>query len=211
MIAVDHYTNLNLKYNPFSYLNEEELLQVTEDRIDLESIAQKIQSSDSCLVQFYGKKGRGKSTHLQALHQMYFPDSVFYKLKRKYKPYIAKSDKILIIDSFQLLSLKNRIELLKSQQKIVIAAHTSHEILNFKRRAYNEKISFSKVPLDLAFISNMIDSRIELAKLNTEKPRPKLRTSYVEKLYHQYQDNLRGIQEALYEFFLNPEKENYEL
>lgn len=211
MIAIDHYTKLNLKYNPFSYLNEEELMEVTEDRVNLESIAEKIRSSNSCFVEFCGKKGRGKSTHLQALYHRYFPDAVFHRLKKNQKTHVTTCEGILFIDSFQLLSLKNRVELLKNQRKLIIGAHTSHDFINFKQREFKKKVSFSNIDVDIEFITRMITQRMELARLNPKDPIPKLATSYIQELYKQYQDNLRGLQEALYDFFLNPKKGNYEL
>lgn len=211
MLKLDHYTQLNLRYNPFAYLNDEELLEVTEDRINLEAIADKIDSSDSCLVQFYGKKGRGKSTHLQALHKHYFPEATFYKLQKNGKISIEKTEGILFIDSFQLLSLKNQLELLNSQQKLIIGAHHSCSILNFKQRQYHQKINFSDLKTEINFINEMVNSRMKLARLHPEKPIPKLKNSLLEELHDQYQNNLRGIQESLYEFFLHPKKQHYEL
>ncbi|MFL0085082.1 hypothetical protein, partial [Tenacibaculum maritimum] len=68
MLNDNHYQKLNLKYNPFSFLNKNELLQVTYERLNLERLSKNIILSDSCFVEFYGNKGLGKSTHLQLLY-----------------------------------------------------------------------------------------------------------------------------------------------
>ncbi|MFL0123940.1 hypothetical protein V2590_04570, partial [Tenacibaculum maritimum] len=115
MLNDNHYQKLNLKYNPFSFLNKNELLQVTYERLNLERLSKNIILSDSCFVEFYGNKGLGKSTHLQLLYSKYVKEAKFVLLKKKKKQFIEKTDKILIIDSFQLLTPTNKVYLLNNQ------------------------------------------------------------------------------------------------
>lgn len=209
-LDVNHYAYLNLKYNPFSYLNDEELFSITSDRINLEKLVTKISTCKSCFVEFYGNKGRGKSTHLQLLHYKYFPEATFYKLK-KTKTYAIKPIKnMLIIDSFQLLSLKNKLNLLQKQKQLIITSHYSHRFLSSKR-GLNDSINFSKLDLKVNDLEKIIATRMELARLNKEKPIPKITQTFIGKLLKTHKNNLRQIQAELYQQLVNLNEDVYEL
>lgn len=210
VLSVNHYTNLNLKYNPFSYLNDRELFLVTIERIDLENLKAEMDTKSSFFIEFYGKKGRGKSTHLQVLYYKYFKDAVFYKLHKANKYTIVPTPKVLIIDSFQLLSLKNRIQLLNTQKKLIVSAHYSHSFLR-ATTGLKKKISFSALHLDVATLERIIILKLRLARLDAGIALPKLKYAYLEQLIIKYNNNLRGIQLELYHQFLKPNPDVYEL
>ncbi|WP_299161318.1 hypothetical protein [uncultured Tenacibaculum sp.] len=211
MLEIDHYSRLNLKYNPFSYLNDQELLQVTFERINLERLTKKIKSSDSCFVEFYGKKGRGKSTLLQSLYSNHLPNATFVKLKKKKHQYVNVVPGILIIDSFQLLSIQNKLQLLKNQNKVIISSHYSHKIPYFSKSKLYEKVNFNKLDIDIEFLKKIVQYRIELASLDPQNKLPKIKREYLESLIKDYGNNIRAVQLCLYNFFLNPNKKLYEL
>ncbi|WP_417799360.1 hypothetical protein [Tenacibaculum sp.] len=211
MLEQDHYQKLNLKYNPFSFLNDQELLKVTEERINLNDLALKTMSTSSCFIEFYGKKGKGKSTLLQSLHSKHLANSTFFKLKKKEHSYINTIPGILIIDSFQLLSTKNKLELLTNQNKLIIGAHYSHKIPYFPKRKLYKKINFSKLELDINLLRKIVHKRIELACLDSQKESIKIKDAHLQKLLEDHGNNLREIQLSLYDFFLNLNNELYEL
>ncbi|WP_299107502.1 hypothetical protein [uncultured Tenacibaculum sp.] len=211
MLDINHYSKLNLKYNPFSYLNDQELLAVTEERINLKDLAFKITASSSCFVEFYGKKGRGKSTLLQSLYSNHLPNATFVQLKKKKSEYVQVVPGILIVDSFQLLSIQNKLQLLKNQNKLIIGSHYSHKIPYFSRRKLYEKVNFNKLELDINFVKKIVQQRIELACLDSDKESIQVKDEYLERLLVVHGNNLRAIQTCLYDFFLNPNKELYEL
>ncbi len=210
-LDVDHYAKLNLKYNPFSYLNNQELFQVTEERIDLEGLTNSIKGKNSFFIEFYGKKGRGKSTLAQTLYAKYLPEASFFQLKKKEQCYINKTSGILIIDSFQLLSLKNRLTLLNTQKRLIICSHYSHKTLSFLKRDFNHRVNFNKLKIDAVFIQEFVEKRIKLACLNENKSLPIIEVAYLKKLLNVYKNDLRSIQLSLYDFFIDPKKELYEL
>jgi len=209
-LDINHYANLNLKYNPFSYLNDQELFYISEDRIHLEKLAPKIKDSNSCFIEFHGKKGRGKSTHLQLLHYRFLPGATFYKLKKKHQQTIKTTSDILIIDSFQLLSFKNRLELLKNQKKLLITCHYSHSFLSSKKE-FNKKINFSKLNLTIELLEKIVTSRIELAHIDNNKPVLRIKTTYLKQLLKKHKNHFREIQSDLYQQFLNLNQDFYEL
>ncbi len=210
MLPVNHYMNLNLKYNPFSYLNDEELLQATIERVALKELKAEIDTKGFYFVEFYGKKGRGKSTHLQLLYYKYFRDAVFYKLHKVKHYNIAPTSKVLIIDSFQLLSLKNRIELLKNQKKLIVSSHYSHGFLR-SEKGFKTKVSFSKLYLNITTLEHIINAKLQLACFDVNVGMPKLKKVYLEHLLDKYGNNLRGIQLELYHQFLKSNSGVYEL
>jgi len=82
-LDINHYSKLNLRYNPFSYLNNEELFNVTDERINLQELSNSIKSKSTFFIEFYGKKGRGKSTLVQTLYTKYLSKATFFQLKKK--------------------------------------------------------------------------------------------------------------------------------
>lgn len=210
-LDIDHYSRLNLKYNPFSFLDTTELSEVLEDRIDLNALAAKMNTSDSFYIEFIGKKGRGKSSQLLKLFNEYFPSHSFVELKRGSKQSVESTSNILFVDSFQLLSIPNKWKLLKEQKRVVIAAHSSHDVLPFSRRGFTEKVNFSKLPIDSILLQSIVNSRLKLAQLDSGKSVPKIKPNYLMKLLETYQNDLRSIQLALYDEFVELNEEVYEL
>ena len=210
-LALDHYTNLNLAHNPFSYLDDAEALLITEPRIPLETLTEQIQTSSSCFVELIGGKGLGKSTHLQCLYYRYFPEADFIKLKKKKRLSVARTSKILFIDSFQLLSLRNRVQLLNGQQKIIIAAHYSHRHLRLKRRELSKSFNFNDLSLGLELLEQIVTNKTKLARINSSDPVPKIKSAYLQELLKKYPKNIRAIERELYQDFIELKKDFYEL
>lgn len=210
-LSLDHYSNLNLKANPFSYLDDQELLQIIEPRIELEALAKQIKSCASCFIQLYGNKGLGKSTHLQSLYYNYFQEADHYKLKKNKRQYVVKTPKVLFVDSFQLLSLKNKIQLLNNQQKIVIASHYSHSFLNFKKREINKSFNFNQLRLNIELLNRIVTNKIKLVQISKTSPIPKIKKGYLQTLLKNNKNNLRAIERALYQDFINLNQDFYEL
>ncbi|SFZ80929.1 hypothetical protein [Tenacibaculum maritimum] len=211
MLNDNHYQKLNLKYNPFSFLNKNELLQVTYERLNLERLSKNIILSDSCFVEFYGNKGLGKSTHLQLLYSKYVKEAKFVLLKKKKKQFIEKTDKILIIDSFQLLTPTNKVYLLNNQSKLIITSHYSHSLFQLKHKNFRAKVNFNKLEFDMNLLKKIVSSKIKLAAIDSEKELPKIKNEHLDYLLNKYKKNIRAIQASLYDAFLTTQKNFYEL
>ncbi len=212
MLSIDHYTNLNLKYNPFSFLDPEKQLHATVPRFDVGVLADEIRNCESLFLEFFGKKGHGKSTHLSMLILSYLPNAEYHRLKQADRKYIKPTSNILAIDSFQLLSLKNRIELMKNQKILIYTTHLSHRSGMILRKDKTYKgFNFTTMDLELAALQKIISSKIELARLNREVSIPKVKQSYLSALYNLYKKDIRSIEAALYSEFLNPRSTCYEL
>ncbi|WGH75304.1 hypothetical protein P8625_14700 [Tenacibaculum tangerinum] len=211
MLEQDHYQKLNLKYNPFSFLNRNELLLTTVERINLTNLASEIKRNDTCFVEFIGRKGRGKSTLLNLLYTKYLPEATFIPLKTKNFTPILVTEGILIIDSFQKLSIKNKHHLLNNQKKIIVASHYSHKILLHQNKSFTKKINFNTLGVDIDLLEKIVKNKIQLASLDHQKASPKIPREFLKSLLKKHGNNLREIQLSLYELFLHPNKELYEL
>lgn len=211
-LSIDHYSKLNLKYNPFSFLNEEEQLQSVILRFQMEELVKKIEDSKSIFVEFYGKKGHGKSTHLSFLINRYFPNADYIKLQKNNSSVVSITENILVIDSFQLLTLKNRLNLLRKQKKLITSSHNSHRFgIGFIKDKCYEYVNFNKLELEFEMLKSIINSKIEIAILNKEQPIPKIKDSYLQSLKKKYNKDLRAMQMNLYTEFLNLNSKNYEI
>ena len=69
-------------FNPFCGVLDEDLNKIIESRFDLNQLAERITMASKLAVEFIGKKGRGKTTHLRALYQI-TENASLYLLKAK--------------------------------------------------------------------------------------------------------------------------------
>ena len=76
------FAHLNLRFNPFEELTREE--RAVTAIVDLDELPE-LHSKDRVAVQFLGEHGRGKSTHLIALHKQ-FKDSLYTQIHIGDKP-----------------------------------------------------------------------------------------------------------------------------
>ena len=56
-------------FNPFSGVLAEDIPDILVPRFDIESLVKEIENSEHFLMEFVGKHGRGKTTHLKYLHE----------------------------------------------------------------------------------------------------------------------------------------------
>ncbi len=115
--------------NPFGGLTEEENLQTLVPQFDLDEIQQLIQNPEPKIIEFYGRKGRGKTTHLRALHQR-FPEQpiVFLNKQKKDFNFEEWDDPILFVDSIHYLNPIRRHSLYKTFSTILLTSHWCRKI-----------------------------------------------------------------------------------
>lgn len=68
-------------FNPFGGITEEDILDCIVPKYPMEEWIKLLNNDQPIILQFVGKKGRGKTTHLRALHQ-YFQEQDIYFLDR---------------------------------------------------------------------------------------------------------------------------------
>ncbi len=111
-------------FNPFCGVLDEDLNQIIEPRFDLGQLAEKIKKTSNLAIEFFGKKGRGKTTHLRALYQITENASLhLLKAKSKANQILDTPSQIVFIDSSHYLSFTDRIRILKHKKVVISTTH----------------------------------------------------------------------------------------
>jgi len=188
------YVHLNLRCNPFGELTPAELAIV---RIDLEQIADRLREPGSA-IQFLGKRGRGKSTHLFALRRC-FPGAPYTHVARGAPVPDVPYAPVHFIDELQRIPWQRRASILRRPASFAIGSHRNHGG-EFKRAgpAY-ETVRLRG--LTHAQLRAIVDKRVHWARRSADQPVPTLSDAALAALIARYGDDLRAIEHRLYEVF----------
>ena len=74
-IAISQAT---FNFNPFGGLNDQEILKVIVPKFNFETLIELLDSKEQLIVEFVGKKGRGKTLHLRCLQLLLNKYPAFY-------------------------------------------------------------------------------------------------------------------------------------
>lgn len=194
---------LNFHFNPFSGVTDRELYQTLVPKYDLEAIAHKIENTPKIIIEFAGKRGRGKTTHLKHLHQVFFPTTPLsvIKVKSQYKELQKQPKKMVFIDGIYHLTLFQRLKIYKAFDKIVLTTHqtrwSEYKITQRIHKSYRFK------ELDLETLKTIIKKRLDLTVVTVPKEKYILDEAYLRKLLQHYGDDIRSILNTLYKDFQN--------
>lgn len=193
----------NLRWNPFRGVSAEEwkFLAVTDVEPFLEFL-----TKPGRALQFMGDAGRGKSTHLHAIHR-YFPNTPFVYLHDREKdpspwPKIP-NDQMCFIDESQRLGWFARHKQFKRWRTLILGTHEDHSKMLYSRGFKVLTIDVSQKDSDT--IHKIFQTRIHFAR-RREKPVPVLASDYIASLVLRYGDNLRGMEQELYLKFMDIKK-----
>lgn len=195
------YEHLNLKYNPFGSLTDEEVSELIVPVLDFQKLADFLHSNTNSVIQIYGQKGRGKTTHLIGFHEHYFEEYPIVFLERnKKKPPIPKGD-LIFVDGVHKLNRWQRWRLWRRNQNLVFVSHFdySKEFENKK----NAFLSFEIKGFEASHLKTILDKRIRMASIDSVKPCAELSIKTIESLIQKYGDNYRAIIVELYTLFQN--------
>ena len=188
------FNNLNLRFNPFRELTYQEKANLAV--VKVESFAKRLGSSCFAL-QFLGKKGRGKTTHLLAL-QKYFSDSLYiYYPENGPKPKVNKSP-LLFLDETQRFKPKERMRIWQRKTTFVVGTHQDHSEEFAKAGLEYESVILEG--LSETKLANIIKLRLEHAR-RSKGNIPYLDEYAIKKLIERFDDNIRSIEDYLYEVF----------
>jgi len=193
------YNHLNLKQNPFGELDFTELQALTT--VDAYSVVKKLMEPGFA-VQYIGKKGRGKTSNLLALHR-FFPSSPYVRVKMKGKNGIPPGTP-LFIDEAQNLSLWRRLRLFNRNRSYVIG---THEDLGkeLKAKGLDFQSIYPGKNLNVAKLARIFQIRIEHARRGPG-PVPQIKYGTIQELMDKYHDDLRSMEDELYERFQSLER-----
>ena len=196
------FAHLNLRKNPFGALTTAESQRLAE--VDLaETLAflrQPIQqNAPPAAVQFMGRQGSGKTTHLLALLAA-MPGAVYSPIPIGQPPQIRTDGDPVLIDDAQWLTRNLRKQLFRSQHRLVMATHADYtvELLHAGRPLLTLS---SETTTDSDTLRRRLNARIEavrrgpgsipviseeIATLAWTKHGPDLR-SVIKRLFHVFQ------------------------
>lgn len=189
----------SFSFNPFSGILDEDLEEILVPKINIEELLDHIVAPSSRMIQFVGKHGRGKSTHLRYIHQL-VPNIPFFSLHahESTDPVMLEPSDILFIDSIHHLHLRQRLQLFRQKSLVIFTTHYSKwwEC----QLAGKELISYRFRGLSQLALEEIVQKRLDLAS-ESSQPHVSLDADYLRKLHRKFGDNLRGILNHLYHEF----------
>ncbi len=188
------YSHLNLRWNPFSETGVEEI-----PRLAVVEVGQYIDrlKKPGFALQFLGARGRGKTTHLFALHE-HFPQAPYYHFAEHAPiPKITQAP-LLFLDETQRLPALLRKRIFSRKVSFVVASHMDHR--SEFRKAGLEYETIILRGLSLSNLKLIIERRIEWARRGPGAV-PTVPASELGKLIEIYGDDLWAIFARLYDEF----------
>ena len=191
--------NLKFNYNPFSGLEQHEIQQVLVPQFDIPTIFEKINNSAPLLMEFLGKQGRGKTTHLTHLHQ-HTPQYPIFLLNASsnYRSILEHPSDVVFIDSIHHIPLFCRIKIYQTKRIVIFTTHWTRKWESFFIKKVFHRIRFSGITEDK--LSQIIQNRLKLASQN-KNVTIQINSLEVKRLIKIYGDDYRAIINHLYDKF----------
>lgn len=191
----------NFKYNPFSGVLAEDLNAILVPRFNIETLVSKINQSKSPItIEFLGKKGRGKTTHLMHLQQQ-FKDCpiVFLTANSSASEVLQNPSNTLFVDSIHHLKLRERIQLFQQEKNIIYTTHYTRkwECLIAKK----ELNSFQFNGIDAKTLQDVLNKRLLLATTKELEAENLFSIKDSIDLIKKFKDNYRAIINHLYNIY----------
>lgn len=189
------FAHLNLTRNPFGQFTQEERKSCIV--ADTKSYRSFLEEPGRAL-EFVAPGGRGKTTHLQALHNHY-SDALFVRVNSDDQDLPDQQKKPLIfVDEFHFLSPAERGRIYSQWPALVIAAHTSYqqEMSRDGFHVHTERLQEYSLPT----IQKMFSRRIQHCR-REEGTLPELSDRTIQTLVDRYGDNIRAMKYHLYHVF----------
>lgn len=192
--------NLTFRFNPFGGITPEELNQIIVPKFFFPKIKNLIESPTPMIIELVGKKGRGKTTHLTFLQQL-FPHLPIVHLTKNNNTLTDNlfTEKIIFLDSIHHLSFQKRIQIYRHFDKVILTTHQTR-ILEYKW-ARQKHTNFYFRGLKKEDLQQVIENRIQSALLHPTKEKIEINEAYLSQLILTFKDNFRGILNHLYENF----------
>ena len=187
-------------FNPFGGLSEAEKSVALQPKYDLEAMAESLLDDPPQLIEFLGRKGRGKTTHLVALHNM-LPDTPIFLLdqERLLSKINLATSSILFIDSIQKVPILERQQLWKNPRLSIV--YTTHIPRYWaKMIAAKNFNSYSFKGINAKELEKMIRARLQLAATHNLPPY-QFEPHFIQQLIRLHGDHIRGIMNQLYDEF----------
>jgi hypothetical protein len=186
---------LNLCRNPFGELEAHDRAALAVVEPALLERARELRRGGQALL-FLGDCGRGKSTHLHALHALH-PSAPLTYVGPGERPRIPAAP-VVFLDEVQRLSSRRRARLFRRRASFVLGSHQDHgaELERAGLRVTTVRVG----GVDAHRLEHILARRIEAAR-RAPGPVPRIPRDTLEALTRQFGDDLRAIEDHLYGVF----------
>lgn len=188
------FEQLNLRWNPFGEPDPEDLAGLAV--VQVEQYVDRLRSPGFA-VQFIGEAGRGKSTHLRALHR-FFPDAPYLKFPEGARIPRIPGAPVLFLDETQRLPPALRRRIFGRKGSFALGTHEDHS--PELARAGLESLTLQIRGLTPGRLGEIIRRRLEWARRGPG-PLPEIDEAEILRLIETYDDDLSAILAHLYEEF----------
>ena len=187
------FTELNLRWNPFGEVPKDQRGTLAVIGPCIDHVVERL-SQPGFALQLMGRQGRGKSTHLHAIHTRFSWLPVSY-VEPDSKLHIPHAE-VVFVDESQRLTARARRRLFRRRASFVLATHQNHEEELRDAGLCVETIRVGSS--DPRSLRAMVDRRIEWARL-APGPLPAVPDCLLQQLSNKHHDDLRAICDALYD------------
>jgi len=180
------------KFNPFSGVFEEDLEFVIVPRFDIDKMILKIKDPHPIAIEFLGKHGRGKTTHLKFLHQQISEYPIYFlNNSSSVKELLDDESKVVFVDGIHHLNLKDRIQLFRAKQTIIYTTHWSRIITGVLGQKNISTINFNGINTQM--LMPIINKRLKLAAHENLDEFEEFTEEQAALLIEKFGDDYRGI------------------
>lgn len=178
-------------YNPFSGVDIEDTPHIIAPQFNLSDI-----SSHHSIIQLVGKRGRGKTTHLQWIsNSMSLP---YFRVEhsKDIRNILNSDSTVVCIDELDKLNIISRRQLFLSTKRLIVATHYSKwiEALLYRKNLQTIRIK----GINTSILDKLIQKRLHHTDTTDNKKTQLNYTIDSTKLIQTHNDNYRKIITSLY-------------
>ncbi|MFK7755864.1 MAG: hypothetical protein AB8B53_02905 [Flavobacteriales bacterium] len=192
--------NTQFAYNPFSGVLDDDINDVLVPQFNVDDLLSMIKRSESLALEFQGKQGRGKTSHLKFLHKYLseFP-IVFLDSSSAFSEIRSLSQRVVFVDSIHHLSVLNRRKLFKQNKIVIYTTHRKRNLECFFAKKKHVSIGFNGINEEV--LTCILNKRLEFAALTKVDSDDLFHSKEVNDLIGKYGDDYRGIINHLFDRF----------
>ena len=194
------FAHLNLRFNPFGEIDIDDRARAAV--IDYQPWVDAFLKNPNFVLQFSGRCGRGKSTHLHGLKmhlQRHFPDvSYTYYAEDEIVRSLPNKASLLILDETQRIPKRLRQKLWKRNCGFIIGTHEDHSQEFVKHGREFEHVLLEGITEDK--LRQVLEGRLELARRSSNQI-PYFTDKTIQELIEKFGDDIRAIEHHLYHVF----------
>jgi len=183
------FARLNLRWNPFGEVPWRDRARIAVSIVPLEPIVEAL-GRPGFAVELVGACGRGKSTHLAALHAR-FPRLPVTMVAPGTQPRIPTAS-VVFVDESQRLSRWRRRRLFRRPVSFALGTHESH---GDELRAAGLRVR--TIHVAQRGLTEIVDARLRWARRGPGEV-PRVPAGELDALVERHGDDQRAIEDALY-------------